>query len=423
MRYESKFWNREKQSFYNSQKAIDLSDVRVLHTGVDTIKQLFNCLLKIPVLTEIHQFYQDMDSNVITLGDIDWQITRSSKQSGYQYILKNLDLGFVVLLKSFYIDPDLNGSHLKIEVSPQTIYENTPKSLAERLRQIAGIFATQLVECGIAAHMCCDVKGYKVPQDFEQRLVAKAKRQFRINNISNVEMTLNDIAAVYGNGQTYTFGSASALQFCLYEKPPEAIKSDKIGFWEEVWQKTPSVEDLFTSEYQQGDMVHRFEMRFHHSIIREFCYGSTNTQTGETLVINDFEDLSKHLTALWQYGLNNFRLQHSSTYIDPMWQLLIEDVEIFPPAPLWEYKRGKKPPTPSSKRNVAFWMGNLIRLMARKRFKVDYATNYILNSGLDHELSDYFGIPEFGMSDMLRIKVREFVENKMNDLWLQGVAV
>lgn len=422
MRYESKFWLRKNAQFYNSDRYIDLADVKVLHTGVDTVKQLFNCLLKPDVMCHIEQYYADTARTIITLGDIDWQMTRSGKQSGYQYILKNLDIGFVVLLKSFYTPQDLNGSHIKIEVSPQTIYASTPKSLSEQLKTIASLFATQIIPCGIAAHMACDVKGYKVPPDFEQRLVAKAKRQFRINNISNIEMTLNEVSAVYGNGQTYTFGSAGALQFCLYEKDQEAIKSDKIDFWENVWKKTPSTDDVFTPEYQSEDRVHRFEMRFHHSVIREFCNASTNTKTGETLVINDFEDLSKHLTALWQYGLNNFRLQYSTSYIDPMWQLLIEDVEIFPPAPDWFYKRGKKPPTASSRRNVAFWLGNLIKLMARKRFKVEYATTYILNSGMEAELSDYFCIPEFGMSDLLREAVRDFVQKKMNDHWLAGVA-
>ncbi|MBU3068778.1 hypothetical protein KOI40_03045 [Aestuariicella sp. G3-2] len=360
---------------------------------------------------------------VITLGDIDWQITRSSKKSGYQWILKNLDEGFVVLMKSFYAEETHNASHLKIEVTPQCIYEHTPKSLCERLRSIASIFATQLLENGIAAHLAADLKGFTVPKDFECRLVTKAKRQFRVNNISNVQVSLNEIATVYGNGQTYTFGSASSLQFCLYEKEQEAIKSDKIDFWEKVWSKVPSVDDVCTPEYQHGDRVHRFEMRFHHSVIREFCNASVNQKTGEMLVINDFEQLSEHLTALWHYALNNFRLQHSASYIDPVWQLLIEDITIYPPAPDWFYKRGKKPPTQNSRRNVAFWLGNAIKLMARKRFTVRYAVQYILNSGLDDDLADYFGVFQFGYHDELRQCLHEFVREKMERHWLEGVAV
>lgn len=422
MNYESKFWNRRAGYFYNTKESFDLSDVRYLHSGVDTVKQLFNCLPRNKVLRQINEHYLFPKNDVISIGGIDWRIVRSSKQSGYQYILKNLDEGFVVLFKSFYADENFHASHLKIEVTPQCIYENTPKSLTERLRVIAGIFGTECEECGIAAHIAVDMKGFRVPADFEARLVAKAKRQFRVNNISNVQVALNEIAAVYGNGQTYTFGSASALQFCLYEKDQEAIKSDKIGFWESVWMTTPSVDDVCVPEYQHGDRVHRFEMRFHQSIIREFCNASAHTKTGELLQINDFLQLSEHLTALWHYALNNFRLQHSATYIDPYWQSLIEDVVIYPPAPDWFYKRGKKAPGQSSRRNVAFWLGNAIKLMARKRFTVQFAVSYILESGLDGDLADYFGCFQFGCHDELRQCLHEFVRERMERHWLEGVA-
>ncbi len=422
MNYESKFWNRKAGCFFNTKEMFDLSDARFLHAGVDTIKQLFNCLLRSEVLGKLAQQYEVYPGAAIELGGVDWQVTRSSKKSGYQWILKNLDEGFVVLLKSFYADEILNASHVKIEVTPQCIYENTPESLSNRLREVAGIFATQVKECGIAAHIAVDMKGFKVPADFEARLVAKAKRQYRINNISNIQMSLNEVAAVYGNGQTYTFGSASALQFCLYEKDQEIIKSDKVDFWERIWSKTPSVDDVMVPEYQSGDRVHRFEMRFHHSIIREFCNASVNEKTGEVLAINSFLDLSEHLSALWKYALNNFRLQHSATYIDPMWQMLIEDVLIYPPAPDWFYKRGKKPPSQNSRRNVAFWLGNVIKLMARKRFTVGHACQWILSAGLDEDLADYFGVFQFGYHDELRMCLHEFVREKMERHILEGVA-
>lgn len=423
MRYDNKSWNRSGRVFYNSKDSFDLSGVRVLHTGVDTVKQLYNCLLRSDVLCFISDHYDMKPGTSISLGGVDWKITRSSKQSGYQWILKNLDVGFVVLLKSFYADENLNASHIKIEVTPQTIYsEYTPDNLTSVLNRVAALFATQIKPNGIAAHIAVDLKGFDVPQDFEQRLVAKAKRQYRVNNISNVQISLNETAAVYGNGQTYTFGSAGALQLCIYEKDQEVIKSDKLDFWEDVWGKVPSVNDSSLPEYQHGDSVRRIEARFHHSIIREFCHGSKNTKTGELLEINTFSDLCEHLTALWRYTLNNFRLQHSSSYVDPLWQLLGEDVEIYPPVPNWDYKRGKKQPNSSSGRNVAFWLGNVLRLMARKRFRVDYVVNYILRSGLDDDLAAYFRVPRYGHYDVLRMCLREFVKDRLETHLLNGVA-
>lgn len=422
MRFENKSWERKGQYFFNSVEGFDLSAVRVLHTGVDTVKQLFNCLLRRDVLTELQEHSENFPGRSIELGGIEWLLNRSSKQSGYQYILKNLDVGFVVLVKSFYADESLSASHVKIEVTPQCIYESTPEGLTAQLRRVASIFATQLKETGIAAHIAVDLKGWDVPADFEQRLVAKAKRQYRASAISQAQFSLNEIATIYGNGQTYTFGSASGLQLCIYDKVAEATKSDKLSFWEGVWQQTPAVDDVRYSEYVSGDSVRRIEVRFHHSVIQQFCWGSTNTETGETLVITNFLELCDHLTALWQYGLNNFRLQHSSSYIDPVWQLLRDDVTIFPPAPNWEYKRGKKAPGEVSRRNVAFWLGNVMRLMARKRFNADFVVNYILSSGLDDELADYFGVGWFGEHDALRMALYEFVQERLERHTLSGVA-
>ncbi len=421
MRYENKFWERKGNYFYNSKEAFDLSSVRFLHTGIDTVKQLYNCLIKPDVLLEIERYY-DSPTGTIKLGDCIWTMNKSGKQAGYQYILKNLDLGLVVLLKSFYCDASLNGSHLKIEVTPQRIHESTPEQLKDDLNAVAGIFATQLVESGVACHIAVDVKGLEIPKDFESRLVAKAKRQFRFNNISQAQWSLNEASVIYGNGQSYTFGSAGALQFCLYEKDQEAIKSDKLSFWQSVWETVPSVEDFMTPEYQDGDRVHRLEMRFHHSVVREFCYGSVNEKTGEALQINNVHDLSQHLTSLWKYALNNFRLQHSSSYIDPFWQMLIDDIVIYPPAPHWFYKRAKKQPGQSTRRNVAYWLGNVLKLMARKRFTVAHACQWILASGCTEELADYFGVFQFGANEELEFMLREFVQDRLEMHVLNGVA-
>jgi len=203
MRYENKFWHRIGNHFYNQNSSHDLSGLRYLHCGVDTIKQLYNCLLNQEVLKEIQSAY-DSGDRVLVVGGIDWALTRSSKASGYQYILKNLDLGFVVLLKSFYAEPDLSGSHVKIECTPQLIAEHTPKTLDAEIHAIASLFAFQLVPVGISCHIAVDVKGFEIPADLEARLVAKAKRQYKFNCISNAQLDLNETAVIYGAGQSYT---------------------------------------------------------------------------------------------------------------------------------------------------------------------------------------------------------------------------
>lgn len=421
MRYENKFWKRENNKFYNSSQMIDLSTVRFLHTGIDTIKQLFNGFLRSDLLFRLNAHDIALNGTTVNLGSIEWSFSKSSKSTGYQFILKNLDLGFVVLLKSFFEPDEKHASHLKVEVTPQAIYERTPTQLRDDLLDIANIFMIDVVENSIAFHACVDIKGLELPEDFEANLVAKAKRQFRYNSISNAQFHLNETSVIYGNGQSYTFGSASAVQMTIYDKVTESIKSDKLTFWESVWSEVPSVDDFSKSEYQHGDDVNRLEFRFHHSIIREFCNGSTNI-LGEPLKINNILELSDHITELFRYGLNIFRLHHSTSYIHPIWQMLIEDVVIYPPAPHFMYKRAKKLPTASSRRNTAFWLGNVIKLMSRKRMTVSHVVTHIINSGLESDLGDYFNCRVFGESEELYHNLHEFVEKKMRDHILNGVA-
>ncbi|WP_409991230.1 hypothetical protein [Cellvibrio sp.] len=341
--------------------------------------------------------------------------------------MKNLDLGFVVLIKSFYAEPDLSASHLKIECTPQLIAEHTPQSLTKLINEIASDFAYQLVPSGVSCHIAVDVKGFQVPADFESRLVAKAKRQFKFNSISNAQADLNETAVIYGAGQSYTFGSAGGLQFCVYDKVSESLKTDKYQFWCDQWSKVPAANfdgdfsQQNISEFQHGDTVHRIEARFHHSVINQFCWGTVGTD-GKNISIKTYADLAPHLTALWQYSLNNFRLQYSTSYIDPVWQYLIEDIQFFCPSPVLEYCRKPKPPCENSNRNVAFWLGNQIRLYARKRFKTSFVVSRILSAGLDAELANYFGCKLYGESEFLHEVLTEFVDKKLRHHILNGVA-
>lgn len=421
MKYENKLWNRTGKTFSNRIESFDLSNLKYLHTGIDTVKQLYNCMPRVDLIEEFEDLKAAKARPIVEVCGIEWFFTRSSKTSGFQYILKNIDLGFVCMLKSFYKDSNESGTHLKIEVTPQKLLVTRPEDLQAELLQIARTLCYQVVPCGVAVHIAVDVKGFELPQDFEAHIVAKAKRQFKAAAISEAQFSLNEIATVYGKGETYTFGNAGALQCCIYDKTEEAKKSDKIGFWEREWERTPSTDDPFEPEYKDGDQVRRIEMRFHHTIIQQFCNGSKGPD-GERLVIRDICDLEPHLTALWRYALNNFRYQHSSSYIHPVWQSLMEDIAIYPPAPDWFYKRATKDPSPSSKRNVAFWLGNQLKLMARRRMSVKFAVGWIMQSGLNEELASYFGCMLIDGPLELDMHLTLFIEKKFQEHRINGVA-
>jgi len=407
----------------------DLSKLRFLHAGIDTIRQLYTCSIRPGVLEQIKTHYDTKASDVIEIGEIEWKLSGSGKKSGYQYILKNLNIGMVVLLKSFYADADQRASHLKIEVTPQLIDELGLELLTNRLRQIGNIFAETLEASGLAFHLCVDMKGLEVPENFEQNLITRAKRNLKVNGISSANFEAASAAFIYGQGQTYLFGNSSSLQMCLYNKSEEAIKSDKLDFCEEVWRRTPGVDDPFTPEYKDGrdggevDTVHRLEFRVHHSIVKEFENGNFN-KTGQIVCIREPRDLKPHLLGFWEYCLNNFRLQHSTTYIHPIWQKLLSDIKWFNIHPTFIYARDqKKSPGQPSRRNVAMWIGNHLRLAARHGFTTKHVVNHLLSSGLESDLADYFGLLLYGHSDELYLCLTDFVDKRLKDHRLNGVAV
>ena len=418
MRYENKFWNRSGNVFSMQRDSIDLSDVRLLHIGVDTVKQLFNCILRSDTYDVLAR---STSGDVVNLGGVDWALSRSSKQSGYQYILKNQDVGFVVLVKSFYKDAEELGPHIKIEVSPQVIYENEPAKLTDKIRFIARIFADNPIPSGCAVHLAADLKNVIVPDDFTNRFVCKARREQKFNAISHAHYDgLNEIACIYGNSQTFTYGQPGAVQFSLYDKVVETTKRDKLSFWESIWSDVPALDDPLQSEYRRGDSVRRFELRYHQSVINQFCNGSDCM--ADYMAHPTFERLIPHLTALWRYGLDNFRLQYSTVHIDPLWQLLIEDVEFFGRCAGLMYKRAAKAPSVNTRRNIAFFLGNFIRVAARKRLNPDFVTRSILAMGVEAEIADYFGVQLFGSDCAVFQALLDFVVKRMTDLTLDGVA-
>jgi len=418
----------------------DLSGLRFLHTGVDTIRQLYNCTLKSEVLQQIASHYDTKTTDVIEIAGIEWKLSSSGKKSGYQYILKNLDIGMVVLLKSFYKEADQQGPHMKIEVTPQLIDELGLEQLTNRLREVGRTFGDTLEASGMAVHLCVDMKGLVLPEDFESMLATRSKRNLKVNAISNAHFEVAEASFVYGRGQTYLFGNSSSLQMCLYNKSEEAVKSDKLDFCESQWRATPSLDDPFTPEYKDGrdggevDTVHRLEFRVHHSVLKEFENGNYNRsakynekgemiEPGKLICIREPRDLKPHLQALWDYCLNNFRLHHSSTYIHPIWQKLMEDVSWFNVHPTFIYARDqKKSAGVAGRRNVAMWLGNHLRLAARKGFTTKHVVQHLLSSGLESDLADYFGLLYYGHSSELFLCLTDFVDKRLRDHRLNGVA-
>lgn len=419
-----KTWQRNESLFFNQGNKVkgeyeemDLSNIRILHSGVDTIRQIVTGQINLSTLAIIDGHLNAGFKYSLVLGDYEYSIKKAGSSSGYQYILKNMHNGIVVLFKSFYKEADTCGSHLKIEYSPHFIEANDPQSIDQTTINIASVFLSEFDFEAISVHLAVDIKGFEIPKNLERRLKTKAKRSFAFTGIDAYNFDLNSVAVRYGQNESYTFGNAGALQFCMYDKTKEANKTDKLHYWESVWKTTPQIDNPFESEYEKGDHVVRLEARFHQKVIKEFCEGTQGFQARK------FSDLSQHLTGLFRYFLANFRLHHNKNFIDPLWQLLFEDVKICAPMKPLFYQRSYKGQSSRSKRNVAFWMGNAMRLFARNDYRAEYIVKYFLESGLLSEFKDYFGMPPNSTTDDVSDYLRDYVDKKLKELHLNGAAI
>ncbi len=424
MHSEVKTWERNQQVFFNKGNVkrgeyveIDCSDFRVVHAGVDTFKQLLRGTCNVGVLSLIAMHYENMPNVPICFGDYEFKLSKSSSVAGFQWLLKNIDKGVIVLFKSFYEEMDVLGTHLKIEYSPHLLANSDPADIDRITVDIANMFMNEYQFSDVAVHIACDFKGYEIPDNLEKNLRTRAKRNFTYSGLESVEFDLKQAVARYGANESYTFGSPGSIQMCIYDKTKEADKRDKLQFWVEKWKQTPSVEDCFESEYKDGDQIVRLEARFHHSVIRQFTKGTNGFEA-----VN-FEQLCPHLTGLFRYFLDNFRLHYNKNFIDPIWQILMEDVEIMRPARPLMYQRCYKGETGSSRRNVAFWIGNAMRLFVRQDFNVEFIVKYFMDSTLLRELKEYLKLDPRANVDELYMCLHEFIRQKHKSLTLDGVSI
>ena len=400
---------------------VELPDIHILNAGVDTVCQLYigmPCMYQFDMIIEA---YQQGRGATIDLFDTTWIVAPGSASSGFRYRLQNNDLGVIVLFYARHQKVDTLGTHVKVELSPHFIQERTPAACQAYMDNIAKHMLANLEYAGCAVHLALDVQGWEPPSDFMERFVTRSKRVTRMNAIDSLEIITGEVAAQYGYGQSYLFGTAGALQCAIYNKTREAHRRDKLHFWEGIWQQAPG-DEPFTNAYDPERDVWRIEMRFHQSVLREFAQGiPCNVDTGE--VIDDahgfhrFIDTIPHLTGLWRTALQTYRLDLCRNLIDPAWQLLQDDARFFAHEPHGLYKRARKAPGLGNEKNVCLAFGNLVSIYARQGFRTHEAVRFLQRSGMWEDLAEYYrrrGVDSAGF--------RQLVEQKLIERRLIGKA-
>ena len=417
--------------FLSNLGQADLSGVTFLHEGVDTIRQLYRGVLKSDILEHIKQSYDLGPSHrVIHVLGRDW-LLGSGGASGFRYRLQDNHAGLILFVSSRYALETTQHSHLKIELSPHFIDGRDSVSIRSYMDALAARLLCDPSTSSCAVHLCVDIQGWAPPENFMNLLVTRSRRQVEHKGIASVEFNgLSDVATIYGGGQSYLVGKASGLQFSLYRKDLQAESVDKLHFWQDVWNRR--ADEDFEPIYDESKPVWRLEFRFHQSVIEQFSEVNQ-------LSLSSFTDLVPHLTNLFQYALNNFRLNavsfsassnasfYRGVYIDPMWQLLIQDVEILGPKSKFIAKRKQKKPGQGSLRNLWLSVGNLTSLYARNGYSAIESVKYLKESGIWEEYFRYYRSKIekcFSFSDeVLEKTIIRDMEQALNERRLAGYAM
>ncbi|QDF97684.1 hypothetical protein CJ010_14670 [Azoarcus sp. DD4] len=296
---------------------------------------------------------------------------------------------------------------------------------------LAGCFLERAVPSGVAVHLCVDVQGWEPAKDFQDTLITRARRS-SVHSGGNVSyMNMGEIASVFGNGQSYLFGSASTVQFAMYRKDVQAKAADKMDFWANVWSQAPG-ESFDRSAYDPERPVWRLEFRFHHSVLADFGRGMAQDMdygfSFQSAVWAGLRGVCGHLQGLWAYGLNSFRSERrvsarGARYYAPMWQFLLDDVRWSCPDGDFAYRRVKKTPGVGNEKNLMLALGNLLSVYARNGFNATRAYACIKASGIYDDLYNYFEKRAyFRLQCFQESDIYQFVEKALNLRVLQGRA-
>ena len=368
-----------------SGETFDLSNVQVVHFGTDTVRQLYRGRLNPRVMALFEE-----GPGLVTFAGQRWHAGRIGRDSGYQYRLQNADLGIILLVKSFHVASEAEGPHLKIEVSPHLIRSQTPEALQALLDSYAAAVLTSAQPSQCAVHLAIDIQGWQPGPEFEAQLHCRSRRVRSYHGID--ELDFASVAARYGRGESFLFGSANGLQMAVYNKSEEAKVRDKLDYWRAVWEES--------EVYESESPVFRIEFRFHHSIVQQFSEGSVDAN-GEAIGVSSYAGLYEHLTGLWRYGCDAFKYLHRPGLFHPLWTRISRQ-SLPLSAPEVHYRRHYKSATGFSGKNIELFLGNFISCAARHRMEAWDAWKALKTLPFWEHVTDHYKARDKSIRDLRR---------------------
>lgn len=391
-RYDENYSAHPKGKIFFGGKSIfqDLSKIKLLSSTVDTIRQLYHCTVSEAFEEEIELKRTHSPNHVMmTCHGCDFLVFGGGA-SGYKYRLQNNELGLTVFVRSRTRQPSTQGSHVKIEAGPKLLLHYCFEDIQNLMDGIAAdISPIDAAHAGVSCHLALDVQGWRPDSSFIPRLHTRSRRITRHDGFESTVLSLGQACVTYGNFETITMGSVTGVQMCIYDKLKEAHKSDKLDMVRDLWSGKFSPLWEPKDSYEPQHDVTRIEMRFHHSVLRQFEQGTESSDDISPVKMRCYADIIEHLEPLWQYAFKLFQLRANTKYIDPVWTLFQQDASFPCGHRSLSYRRSYKTAGEGIEKNITLALGNLITIFARNKFNQKQALSHLKKSGLWKDLSAY----------------------------------
>ncbi|MBF0188088.1 MAG: hypothetical protein HQL50_09180 [Magnetococcales bacterium] len=376
--------------FETGSELIDLSNVVICGATVDTVRQIYFGRIKQTQLKKIKAIAEGDGDRMMETPFGQAVVKRMGRASGYSYCIQSNEAGVILFLKSFYKQEKDEWSHVKIELSPHFMQGKRAKDVQGWMRTYASwVLEPGNKPKGVTVHLACDIQGWTYQGDLKPRMITHARACSSYDGITAIEFKgLKEVAVTYGDNEGYLWGKSTALQLSIYRKDIEIIKRDKVDYFHAVWKEHSY------NRFDPEKPVIRVEGRIPHNIIREIGQGWD-------MELESFEQVADYLSDIWRYVMMRNRMMHNATYIDPYWQMMMEDC-IFACAPTYKtVKRVKKKDVAAVGRNIVSVVGNVISLAARKDMTAGQVYFMLRGMALWDDIERYYWDRGKGQKEMV----------------------
>lgn len=307
------------------QVVTDMSSARIVHAGFDTVESYYKGDLKIAKIEHLSRLFQRLREQgqfdpIVKFNGEKWKM-RPGGASGYRWSLQSRKLGLQVFFSnSKFKEDDATPSHVKIVASPNFLLDHTHEQAVAVYDDLAGRLLQNATRHACGAHLCVDVSGVELDHSYVERMYCHAKLKRGREGVDYMAYSGSNTVMTYKGIQSVTFGNRQ-LQLQIYDKTQWADEENRNHYWHTIWGR--NCEERYHHPWHANErQVWRFELRLSHKVILEM-------EAGSGVGLRDQIEVAAQARAIWQYGLNNFRLDATREFVDPLWQYLAEEVHTF----------------------------------------------------------------------------------------------